>query len=223
MVRVEVVSQSRSDGASGTFVGVATATFPAGASSDAEVDGTITFQWYRKLGSESSFSALGAGSTFYSGETTSTLTISYALSPDQHNSEYYLEAQYTPAGLGVTEKSAGDVIQEPITSGIATLSINPSLSIITQPSDQTAVVDKNATFKVTPGLTDTTQGGLTYQWSLNGSPVSDGNVETTTTLARTTSKVETSGKTDVTIPDDATEVQIEISGAKGSSGSGAGS
>ena len=33
-------------GASGTFVGVATATFPAEVT-DAEVDGAIAYQWYR--------------------------------------------------------------------------------------------------------------------------------------------------------------------------------
>ena len=80
---------------SGTFVGLATATFPASVT-DAIVDGAIAYQWYRKLSGETSFTALGAGSTFYSGETNSTLTISYALSPDVHNSEYYLEAQYNP-------------------------------------------------------------------------------------------------------------------------------
>ena len=45
------------------LVGVATATFPAEVT-DAESDGAIAYQWYRKLASESSFSALGAGSTF---------------------------------------------------------------------------------------------------------------------------------------------------------------
>ncbi len=51
---------------SGSFVGVVTATFPSEVT-DAVSDGTITFQWYRKLEGESSFTALGAGSTFYSG------------------------------------------------------------------------------------------------------------------------------------------------------------
>ena len=62
---------------SGSFTGVATATFPSEVT-DAVSDGTITFQWYRKLASESSFSALGSGSTFYSGQTSSTLSIDYA-------------------------------------------------------------------------------------------------------------------------------------------------
>ena len=75
---------------SGSFVGVATATFPASVT-DAESDGAIQYQWYRRLATESSFSALSAGSTFYSGQDSTTLSIDYALSPDQHNSEYYLE------------------------------------------------------------------------------------------------------------------------------------
>ena len=41
-------------GGSGTFVGIATAEFPAEVT-DAESDGAIVYQWYRKLASESSF------------------------------------------------------------------------------------------------------------------------------------------------------------------------
>ena len=89
--------------------------------------------------------------------------------------------------------------------------------------DQTAVVNTNATFTVTPVLTDTTQGGLTYQWSLNGSAASDGTVTTTSTQSVTTNKysfdnTSSTGKLDVTIPDDATEVRIEIGGGRGGSG-----
>ena len=40
-------------GASGTFVGVATATFPAEVT-DAEVDGAIAYQWYHELASQTS-------------------------------------------------------------------------------------------------------------------------------------------------------------------------
>ena len=54
-------------GGSGSFVGLATATFPD-AVTDAETDGAVVYQWYRKLATETSFSALGAGSTFYSGQ-----------------------------------------------------------------------------------------------------------------------------------------------------------
>lgn len=148
---------------SGSFVGVVTATFPA-AVTDAVSDGTITFQWYRKLVNESSFTPLGAGSTFYSGQTSSTLSIDYALSPDHHNSEYYLEAAYTPSAYGSvgSARSTGNALNEPITSGIATLSVNPGLSIITQPADSTAVINSNTTFNVVPLLTDNTQGTVSY-------------------------------------------------------------
>ena len=208
-------------GASGTFVGVATATFPAEVT-DAESDGAIAYQWYRKLASESSFSALGAGSTFYSGQNSTTLSIDFALSPDFHSSEYYLEATYNPVGLGVTEGTAGDAFNEPIITSTATLSTNPGLAINVQPSDQTAVVNSNATFTVTPTLTDVTQGAVTYQWSVNGSPASDGDTTTTSTLTTSSNKYVYSNTTDgrliLDIPDDATDVQIEISGGKGGNG-----
>ena len=208
-------------GASGTFVGVATATFPAEVT-DAEVDGAIAYQWYRKLASESSFSALGAGSTFYSGQNSTTLSIDFALSPDFHSSEYYLEATYNPVGLGVTEGTAGDAFNEPIITSTATLSTNPGLAINVQPSDQTAVIGADASFTVTPTLTDVTQGAVTYQWSVNGSPASDGDTTTTSTLTTSSNKYDNGDTTDgrliLDIPDDATDVQIEISGGRGGSG-----
>ena len=208
-------------GGSGTFVGIATAEFPATVT-DAETDGEIVYQWYRKLDSETSFSALGAGSTFYSGQTSTTLSINFALSPDFHNSQYYLQASYNPVALGVTEKSSADALNEPIISSTATLKTNPGLSIVGQPSDQTAVINSNATFTVTPSLTDTTQGALRYQWSLNGSPVSDGTTRTTTTLTSSSTKYQNSSTTEgriiIEVPDNATEVQIEISGGKGGTG-----
>ena len=208
-------------GASGTFVGVATATFPAEVT-DAESDGAIAYQWYRKLASETSFSALGAGSTFYSGQNSTTLSIDFALSPDFHSSEYYLEATYNPVGLGVTEGTAGDAFNEPIITSTATLSTNPGLAINVQPSDQTAVIGADATFTVTPTLTDVTQGAVTYQWSVNGSPASDGDTTTTSTLTTSSNKYENSNTTDgrliIDIPDNATDVQIEVSGGKGGGG-----
>ena len=139
-------------GGSGTFVGIATATFPDEVTG-AESDGAIAYQWYRKLASESSFSALGAGGTIYSGQTTTTLSIDFAISPDFHASEYYLEASYNPVALGVTEGTSGDAFNEPIITSTAKLSTNPGLAINVQPSDQTAVVNSNATFTVTPTLT----------------------------------------------------------------------
>ena len=208
---------------SGSFVGVVTATFPSEIT-DAVSDGTITFQWYRKLEGESSFTALGAGSTFYSGQTSTTLSISHALSPDQHNSEYYVEAQYTPSAYGSvgSARSTGNAINEPITSGIATLSINPGLSIVTQPADSTAVLNSNTTFRVVPFLTDTTQGAVSYQWYLNGNPITTSTVQTTTTVSTITNKYTNSSTTNgllqVVIPDDATDVQIEICGGSGASG-----
>ena len=208
-------------GGSGTFVGIATAEFPATVT-DAETDGEIIYQWYRKLESETSFSALGAGSTFYSGQTSTTLSINFALSPDFHNSQYYLQASYNPIALGVTEKTSADALNEPIISSTATLKTNPGLSIVGQPSDQTAVIDSNATFTVTPLLTDTTQGELRYKWSLNGSPASDGTTQTTTTLTSSLTKYQNSSTTEgriiIDVPDNATEVQIELSGGRGGTG-----
>ena len=208
-------------GGSGTFVGLATVSFTA-SNPGAELDGTILYQWYRKLASESSFSALGVGGTFYSGETTRILSIDYALSPDVHNSQYYLEASYTPVGLADTSLTGGDALPEPITTGTVSLFTNPALAIAVQPSDQTAVVNSNATFTVTPTVSDTTQGSVTYQWSLNGNTATDGTTQTTTVLSNVSSKYlnsnTTNGLLSITIPDNATDVQIEISGGSGVGG-----
>ena len=99
-------------------------------------------------------------------------SIDFSMITDFHSSEYYIESKYNPFGLGVTEGTAGDAFNEPIITSTATLSTNPGLAINVQPSDQTAVVNSNATFTVTPTLTDVTQGAVTYQWSVNGSPAS---------------------------------------------------
>jgi RHS repeat-associated protein len=59
-----------------------------------------------------------------------------------------------------------------VTSSVATLSVDISPSIITQPADVTVDVTSNATFTVTPSTAFTTP--LSYQWLWNGSPIHGG-------------------------------------------------
>ena len=54
------------------------------------------------------------------------------------------------------------------------------MTIVTNPSDATAVVDNNATFNALGELTDESQGNvISYQWFVNGSTASDGTTQTT--------------------------------------------
>ena len=197
--------------ASATFVGLATVTFPAEITGT--FDGTVVYQWYDQDG------ALGA-STQWSGQTSSTLVISSATSPGFNGKQYYFVAEYVPVSVDGT----GNAINEPVTSGTATLTVRPGMAIITFPSNATAVVNNNATFNAGGFLTDYvgtvvdegSQGVISYQWFVNGSTASDGTTQTTSSATNFSTRY-TSNST-ITIPDDATNVRIRIFGAAGGYG-----
>lgn len=152
-------------GTSATFVGLATATFPVqDPANNAQNTGTISYRWY-----EEGVGALTDGGNI-SGAGTSTLTISNLVSPTDNGRKFYLTADYVPSTI------TGNALNEPISSDVALLTLYPSLTITSQPSDSTVAQSRNATFSVTAALTDNTTSNLAYQWSVNGTNVSDGNV-----------------------------------------------
>ena len=186
-----------------TFTGLATATFPAEITGT--FDGVVAYQWYDQTG------ALGI-STQWSGQTSNTLTILDAVSPDFNGKQYYFVAEYVPAGVDGT----GNAINEPVTSNSATLTVRPGMSIVTQPTNTTAVVNNNATVTAIGQLTDESQGVISYQWIVGGSNASNGVTQTTSSV--TTFATSYTTDTTVVIPDDATNVKIRIFGAAGGYG-----
>jgi hypothetical protein len=189
--------------ATATFTGIATATFPAGIT--AAFDGVVSYQWYDQTG------ALGI-STQWTGQTSNTLTILDAVSPDFNGKQYYFIAEYVPASVDGT----GNAINEPVTSNSASLTVRPGMSIVTQPSNVTAVINNNTTITAIGQITDESQGVISYQWLVGGSPAPNGTTQTTSSVT-TFSSTYTSDTT-VVIPDDAVNVKIRISGGAGGYG-----
>ena len=149
-----------------TFVGVASAFFPNLTTTGV---GSVTYQWYEVGGT-----SLDEGSKF-TGTASTNLTINDSTSPDDNGRRFYLQADYKP---GVAY-STGNAINEPITSDSVALTVYPSISVNSQPTNVLTVVDTSKTFTADIATTDSSLGTLTYQWYLDGSAVSDGTLEET--------------------------------------------
>ena len=167
-----------------TFTGIATATFP-----DTNFDfdgGSIAFKWYfdGSLISDdegtqnytSNAAIVGFSSATGTG---STITIN-GLTTDDDGKEVYFEAEYVPSAYqssspvtAGTARSTGNAFNEPLKSGIGTITVFPIIDITTQPTGQLVSVEDTATYTIaaqkTPG-----GGAVNYQWQLNGNDLSDG-------------------------------------------------
>jgi len=163
-----------------TFTVAAQALFPG--DSGAEDGGTITFQWY-----EVGVGALSNGGQL-SGVTTATLTLSDLRTPQDQGRTFYCEISYLQSGeYDSASSGTGTAINQPLKSDEASVSVNPEIEIIAQPSDRTVGENVAATFTVNAGLTDNTylsDGAVVYQWYVglgNATPtlVTDGTVQTT--------------------------------------------
>ena len=177
-----------------TFTGIATASFPN--PTDGVNDGTIEFKWYLD-GSQVLDSSVDENSFAeiigFSSATGTGSTITIGLSADDDGKEVYFTADYVPSaysqptGSAVTAgtaRSTGNAFNEPLQSGIGTISIQPKIEFTSQPESRTVGRTFEATYsvaaKTTPG-----DGPVTYQWQLNGNDLSDGT--STTTVSESTS------------------------------------
>jgi hypothetical protein len=174
-----------------TFTVAAQALFPG--DSGAEDGGTITFQWY-----EVGVGALSNGGQL-SGVTTATLTLSDLRTPQDQGRTFYCEISYLQSGeYDSASSGTGTAINQPLKSDEASVSVNPELEIIAQPSDRTVGENVAATFTVNAGLTDNTylsDGAVVYQWYVglgNATPtlVTDGTVQTTNITSEVVTVVE---------------------------------
>jgi hypothetical protein len=162
------VSIGSTGGGTATFTGIATATFPNTASNT----GSIAYQWYDQNG------AISNG-TYVTGAATTTLTLSNLITPTDHNRQIYVVADYVPSAYGQgpitagTARSTGNAINDPISSNVGILTVFPVLSITTQPIETTVIENVTAIFSVVAASSDTSQGTVSYQWSLNGTDLTD--------------------------------------------------
>ena len=144
-------------GGSVSLIGIATATFPTSANNA----GSIAYQWY-----EQGVGAL-SDSTNVTGTATTTLTLSNLITPDDNNRKFFLEADYVPSYY-VT----GNATNEPLNSGIGTVTVDPLITITAQPSDVSVLSGQDAAFII--DAESTGDDDLTFQWQLDGSDVTDG-------------------------------------------------
>jgi hypothetical protein len=170
-------SQSNDPGESVTFTGTAIASG----------DGTISYQWYENE------TALSDGGRI-SGSSTNSLTITNLQSPSDNGRSFVLRATYVP---GVT---SGNATNSPLDSNTVSLNVWPSLSITTQPTDQTTAVDTTATFSVVASISDSSYGPINYLWTRDGTTIqnSTSNTVTITPTTAGTSTIQVTAYVDTT-------------------------
>ncbi len=194
-----------------SLTGIATASFPTSANNT----GYVTYRWH-----EEGVGAL-SDSTYVTGTATTTLTLSNLITPTDDGRKFFLQADYVPSYY-VT----GNATNEPFNSGVGTVTVDPLIEIIAQPTSATTIADQSVTFTLDASLTNDGTD-LAYQWQLDGSDVTDGTV-TKSTVA------EVEGTTDniitqttyttatYTIPANVTDIRLDVAGGAGGKGGGNG-
>ena len=176
-------------GAAVSFSGITSTSFLGG---DTEGTGYVSYQWYEvnvgKLSDSTYITGTASTAPIGSGVT---LTISNLITPDDNQRKFYVQADYVASAyqqdqLGIA-KSTGNAWNEPLSSGIATVTVTPLVEIVADPPEGVqALINNDATMSLNADLTDSYfADDLQYQWYLNGEEVTDGTktVTTTTTAA----------------------------------------
>ena len=214
-------------GASVTITGIATAVV---GSSGTGGTGYLSYQWY-----EDGVGALSDG-TYITGTastgtvgSTATLTLSNLITPTDNDRKFYLEVDYVPSyvvgvqSVTVPGFKTGNAFNEPITSGVATVTVTPLIDIVAQPSNRQVLLNTNTIVSVNADLTDSSfADDLTFQWYLDGEEVTDGvKTYTNTTGASTQGIVENYYTTpgSHTFPSvSISNLEITVAGAAGGDG-----
>ena len=231
-----------SDGATQTFSVTASATFPGNTGADDE--GTLTYQWYEDDEGEIKKLTNETVGVTYSGTTTATLTLTGISSPAENGHKYYCVVDYTPADrYAHAEKGTGHPINGTVTSNSATLTVNPYIQILSQPSSVDRLYDVDGDISVSAVLSDSDYtDDIGYQWYLNDAAVNDGTtvsyrlrrysvqdvvVETSTNVYEVVTRnsysynntfYNSSSAQTHTIPSTASDIRIKIAGAGGGKG-----
>ena len=186
-------------GTAATFVAIGTATFPSNIPAKfATNTGIVTYRWYvDDIAVTDDPDTDGFDGVNFLGTGTTTLQIfNNTTTMTVYCEEDYIPSAYGLPGVAVTvgsARSTGHAISEPVRSASATLSLNPKLSIDTQPVDRIVAVGVAATFGVDASLTDGSTEGFSYQWQINDSDVSDGELEVGVTKTASTKLTYTQG------------------------------
>ena len=117
------------------FTGIATATFPFDQTSRKTNTGYIKYQWYRNG------NILQDDGDTIVGSATTTLSISGLISPNDDNDKISLRVDYQPSAYqdvdsdGIIDQT-GNAINDPIETTAVVLSVLPTISITSQPTNQ---------------------------------------------------------------------------------------
>ena len=168
----EPAAATANDGGSVTISGTAVAEFKHNPSTipgeRVTNTGEIKYQWY--------IDGVAAVDTTdrISGSQTNEITISNLVSPTDNGKSVVLRATYegsayqSEAGAitaGIA-RSTGNGVNEPVDTSAAIITVNPTISITTQPVDATAAQGLNATFTVVATASDGSD--VLYQWNKDG-------------------------------------------------------
>ena len=199
-----------------SLTGIATATFPT----SADNAGYVTYRWY-----EQGVGAL-SDSTYVAGTATTTLTLSNLITPTDDGRKFFVQADYVPPYTGTTATyTTGNATNEPLNSGVGTVTVDPLLNINLQPTSRTTIPDRSVEFSVGADLTNDGTD-LEYQWQLDGTDVTDGTV-TKSTVAEVEGQgtVVTQTVQDnqtLTIPANVTDIILDCASGSGGNGGGNG-
>ena len=196
------VGVGTTNGGSVTLSGIATAEFPNSANND----GSISYQWY-----EVGEGAVSNGDNV-TGAATTTITLSNLSTPGDNGRQFFLRADYQPA-----QRTTGNAVNDPLDSDTATITVDPLIEIVAQPSNRQALIDTDTTFTINASLTDSSyETPLSYQWALEGEDIDDGTV--TTEVSATNVDITYTSDDAIDLPSDATDVIITVAGGKGGGG-----
>ena len=197
--------QSGNTGDNVSLIGIATATFP----NAADNSGSIAYQWY-----EVGVGKITDGGKL-AGTATTTLTLSNLVTPGDNGRQFYLEADYTPSYY-----QTGNALNEPLNSGIGSVTVANQIEITSQPIPSTGIPTTNSTFNVVSNVNGDTQN-LSYQWQLDGNNVSDGTIEkrSVVDVGSNVRVTEQTFLTDTfTIPANATDIRLDLGSGCGGAG-----
>jgi hypothetical protein len=165
------ISTSTCFGDSAVFSGIATARFPTQTPPNPATNtGTILYKWYDENG------PLNDSSTIIgSGTTTLTLLNNTTNRRVRLTADYIPSAYSQPAGSTVTSATArftGNAVNDILTTNTVSLTVNPLITLTSQPVSAEVAPQINAIFSTSATITDNTE--LSYQWQINQNNLTDG-------------------------------------------------
>ena len=170
-------SSTVDDGGSVTLTGIATAEFkhnPTTIPGERVTNtGNIEYQWYIDG------TAAEDVTDKISGSTTNELTLSNLSNPTETGRSIFLRATYAGSAYQSEEgaitagiaASTGNGVNQPVDTTAIVITVNPTISIDTQPEEATAAQGIDATFTVVASASDGSD--VNYQWKQDGNNLSD--------------------------------------------------